>query len=165
MEENCALTTDGGLKDASEIAFYHSETDTRPIAPLPPQGNGVNRNKRGMSCFWSSKITLIFLEARRENQGEKMKQYLAEERLGSDGEVTKKFRPMGEKRPRKAAGDKTRALKRVKHDAEVSNDSASGSHDSDFAMGTSDDESSESDGETEPLTNAEVRNLWQIPLH
>ncbi len=85
-----------------------------------------------------------------------MKQYLAEERLGSDGEVTKKFRPLGEKRPRKAAGDKTRALKRVKHDAEVSNDSASGSHDSDFAMGTSDDDSSESDDETEPLTNAEV---------
>ncbi len=51
MEENCALAADGGLKDASEINFYHSETDTRPIMPLPPPTNGVNRNKRGKCCF------------------------------------------------------------------------------------------------------------------
>ncbi len=43
-------------------------------------------------------IETLDLPVRRENQGEKMKQYLAEERLGSDGEVTKKFRPLGEKR-------------------------------------------------------------------
>ena len=48
MEENCALTANGDLKDASEITFYYSETDTRPIAPLPPHANGTNPNKRGM---------------------------------------------------------------------------------------------------------------------
>ena len=48
MEENCALTANGDLKDASEITFYYSETDTQPIAPLPPHANGTNPNKRGM---------------------------------------------------------------------------------------------------------------------
>lgn len=114
--------------------------------------------------FVKDYIEILNILARRENQGKKMKQYLAEERLGSDGEVTKKFRAPGEKRPRRAgAVDKTRAPKRVRLETEVEHDSG-GSHDSDFVMESSDSESSGSDDEIELLTNAEVCAIFSMQM-
>lgn len=52
MEGNCALTANGDLKEASEIEFYNSETDTRPITAPPVHADGAKRTKRGMySCI------------------------------------------------------------------------------------------------------------------
>jgi len=48
--DQCALGEDGQLKDAKDIAFFHSPSDNNPI-PLPPVDGeaGASTDNRGMA--------------------------------------------------------------------------------------------------------------------
>ncbi|KAK6977279.1 Transposase-like protein [Favolaschia claudopus] len=59
MSDQCALDKNGGLKDASEIDFYNSESDERPTAPSTAAAPRRSFRKRD-----TTKLTL-YLEAQK----------------------------------------------------------------------------------------------------
>jgi len=79
-----------------------------------------------------------------------MGQYLAEERLDSDGEVSCKFHSTKTRCCRK---HKASSTKKARHETDPGNDTSSSYH-SNYTMNSTDSKSSSD--EMEPLTNAEV---------
>ena len=88
MAAPCALDADGNLKNASDIEFFESKTDSRPIGGPAIRENAETRH--GFYFFLFDSNLLMFILGRRDKKGSKMNQYLAEECLDSDGEVSKK---------------------------------------------------------------------------
>ena len=100
MATDCTLDTDGNLKNASDIEFFNSETDSHPIrrhrTNVVPEKRDLD--KTGTCFFFHSNsihnvdLSLFFTGqwARRDVKGTKMAQYLAVELLDSKGEPIKK---------------------------------------------------------------------------
>ena len=98
MATDCALDTDGNLKNASDIKFFNSETDSHPIrhhrTNVVPEKRDLDKTG---TCFFFTQIHNVDLSlffpgqrARRDVKGTKMAQYLTEELLDSEGEPIKK---------------------------------------------------------------------------
>ena len=107
MATDCTLDADGNLKNASDIEFFNSETDSHPVRHHRTNVEPEKRNKTGTCSFFRSNsihdsdLSLFFLgqQARRDVKGTKMAQYLAEELLDSEGEPIKKACAAIKKRP------------------------------------------------------------------
>ena len=159
MATGCALDVDKNLKNASDIEFFNSETDSHPIrrhrTNVEPEqsgktsacsflcSNSTHHDNINMGLFFSGQ------RAKRDVKGTKMAQYLAEELLDSEGEPI-----IVKKAVKKRSGCKrNKNVERVKHDIDPGPADDTDSNDGDFLL-----ESSESDSPTdnEPLTNAEV---------
>jgi hypothetical protein len=165
MSTGCALDEDGNLKNATDIEFFDSETDTRPISGRTTHGEPQRKNNITGLCLLSFAcgaqllIIVYYLsgrQARRSAKGAKMAQYLAEEHLNSEGEPDKKTRVAVRRRLCK---------KKPKLNIDLGSD-GDNSNDSDFESGSDSDIDLSSDDDIadgEPLTNAEVSDACCIP--
>ena len=154
MATDCTLDADRNLKNACDIEFFNSETDSHPIRRHGTNVEPEKRDKTGTCSFFAQiQFTILIFfpgqRARRNVKGTKMAQYLTEELLDSEGEPVKKVCAAIKKCPQARKSNK-----KVKHNVDLGPaDDTKSSDDGDFHLGSSESDSS---ADNKPLTNAEV---------
>lgn len=118
MSDQCALDKSSGLKEAEDIEFFHSESET---IPLPPPAVSSQQNLDGTAT--SKHNTFVHLHSlkpsydselrrgQRRKNVEKMHASIAAERRNEFGAVIKKHRP------HRRGQQSSRPLKKSKVDA------------------------------------------------
>ncbi|KAF8064935.1 hypothetical protein FPV67DRAFT_1695479, partial [Lyophyllum atratum] len=143
----CAFDEHGNLKNASDIDFYESETDTRPISGPGARGS---LSSRGPNAGDASGNAL----GQRSGRGANMADLVAAEGLGSDGEPEKAKKSRTRRAKRSRGTGKAISRKRKSNVGGEDSDAQDG----DFAVDSDDSESSDDSDFTddEVVGNAEL---------
>lgn len=159
LQDQCALDANGKLQDASEIVFYQSETDETPIAAPAAVVEGKVAFYLASAMIDHCYCYIAGNAARRTSQrrvkGQRLQEFVNADKLNDEGRLEKKYQNP----------TLTRASKRAKTVATKSIDTQgyeSGADDTDFHAQES--TPSESDGDLEEISNAEVRFVCSLSI-